>query len=267
MFMKRRRTIFILLAIIVVAALGVKIFKKPSGPKVKNLITDKDAISIYHRWTIYFENEFNLDDFDNIDIKVQDSQNNDVDVIIQTDNAMQRIFVSPPEEGYKEGEKYTITVTTDLSCSLYDNRKNVKSEVFYPKRAYKNDKVVIEDKNLEAVIRETIDKAEGDLYIEDVESIKALYANGREIKSLYGIEYLVNIRALYLDVNEIEDISPLASLIYLENLGLSNNKITDISALENLKLKYLSLSQNKIKDYEPIRRIYDSLHWKDFELE
>ena len=85
--------------------------QKPSGPKVKNLITDKDAISIYHRWTIYFENEFNLDDFDNIDIKVQDSQNNDVDVIIQTDNAMQRIFVSPPEEGYKEGEKYTITVT------------------------------------------------------------------------------------------------------------------------------------------------------------
>lgn len=265
--MRRRRTILILLVIIIAAFIGVKIFKKSSSPKVKNLITDKDAISIYHRWTIYFDNEFSSDDLEQIDIQVKDSQNNDVDVVIQTDNAMRRIFVSPPEGGYKEGEGYTITVNTELSCSLYDDKKNIKNAIFYPKRAYKNEKIVIEDKNLEAVIRETIHKAEGDLYIEDVENIEALYANGRQIKSLYGIEYLVNLRGLYLDVNEIEDISPIASLNYLENLGLSQNKITDISPLKNMKLKHLSLSGNDIKSYEPIKEIYDSLYWKDFEIE
>lgn len=264
--MKRRRTILILLVIVVVAVVGIKIFKKKSAPEVKNLITDKDAISLYHRWTIYFDEEFSNDDLEKIDIKVQDSQNNDVDVIIQTDNSMKRIFIYSPEGGYKEGMGYNIVVNTDLSCSLYENKKDVKSVLFYPRRAYENQKIVIEDKNLETVIRETIGKAEGDLYIQDVESIEALFANGRQIKSLYGIEYLVNLRALYLDVNEIEDIKPIASLIYLENLGLSQNKIIDISPLENLKLKHLSLSGNNIKSYDPIKGIYESLYWKDFEL-
>lgn len=266
-YMKKKGIIIILVLIVVATVIGIKVFKKSSAPEVKSLITDKDAISIYHKWTIYFEEEFSNDDLEKIDIKVKDSEDKDVAVTILTDNAMKRIFIYPPDGGYKEGLGYNITVTTDLACTLYENQKNAKNILFYPKRPYKNEKVVIEDKNLEAVIRETIDKTEGDLYVEDVEGIETLVANGRQIKSLYGIEYLVNLRALYVDVNEIEDIKPITSLIYLENLGLSQNKITDISALENLKLKHLALGGNNIKSYEPIKGIYNSLYWKDFELE
>ena len=54
-----------------------------------------------------------------------------------------------------------------------------------------NERVVeFEDSNLEAAVREEINKPDGVLYLSDVKSIKELDASGREIESIEGIQFL-----------------------------------------------------------------------------
>lgn len=82
------------------------------------------------------------------------------------------------------------------------------------------------DENLEAVIRETLDIATDDIMKSDVLGIRALIANGKQIKELTGIEELSNISDLQLTDNEIVDPSPLYSLTNIKSLHVTNNLIS-----------------------------------------
>lgn len=127
------------------------------------------------------------------------------------------------------------------------------------------------DSNLEAAVRETINKPEGSIYLSDLFPVTTLVAMGRGISDLTGLEYCVNLQALMisdnnisdlsplasltnlltinLDANNISDISPLAGLTNLEELGLVQNNISDLSSLASLtNLRYLDLSENNISD-------------------
>ncbi len=117
----------------------------------------------------------------------------------------------------------------------------------------KNATVNFTDSNLERVIRETIDKPEGEIYKTDLSKITELSADGEGITDLRGIEYCINLVELHLgesySCNNITDISPLSSLTNLQRLDLACNNITDISPLSNLtNLKDLSLRDNDIAD-------------------
>jgi Leucine-rich repeat (LRR) protein len=97
------------------------------------------------------------------------------------------------------------------------------------------------DSNLEAVIRETINKPNGSIYDSDLESITAIDATYGGISNLSGLEYCVNLTQLNLFDNQLSDASILSELPNLESLDLSCNPI-NISTLSGLhSLKELSL--------------------------
>lgn len=75
--------------------------------------------------------------------------------------------------------------------------------------------IVIQDENLEAVIRQNINKPTGELTDKDIEKIIELDAAGKNITSLVGLEYAIKIQTLVLSDNQIESIEPL-----LENKGI-----------------------------------------------
>ena len=79
--------------------------------------------------------------------------------------------------------------------------------------------VIFPDPNLEAAIRQRINKSEGPIYTNDLEGLLILVALGRDISDLTGLEYCVNLKQLYLQIDPICDLSPLASLPNLTNLG------------------------------------------------
>ncbi|WP_338449600.1 DUF3048 domain-containing protein [Niallia oryzisoli] len=106
-----------------------------------------------------------------------------------------------------EGESI-ITVTTDDG----GYKDSIKVKVF-------SDGVVnFPDPNLEALIRERINKATGELQKSDLAEIRDLQGYNRNISNIQGIENLVNLYSLELTNNQIEDISPLETL--LNNGGL-----------------------------------------------
>ena len=132
-----------------------------------------------------------------------------------------------------------------------------------------------ESENLEAAVREALDRRHGKITRQDVASLTLLDASQRYIQSLAGLERftslgtlnlratltfdvlplaaLTSLKSLELSVNRIVDVGPLASLTRLEELGLSGNRIVDVGPLASLtRLEELSLSANEIVDVGPL---------------
>ena len=113
--------------------------------------------------------------------------------------------------------------------------------------------VTFPDQNLEAAVREAVEKPEGPLYTTDLEATYSLNVSGKGITDLTGIEYLTSLRSLVASTNQISDVSPLASLTDLTTLVLSSNQISDISPLASLtNLTDLFLGANQISDVSPL---------------
>ncbi len=109
--------------------------------------------------------------------------------------------------------------------------------------------VTFPDPNLEATIREVLNKPEGAIYASELESITILEWSQRKITDLTGLEYCTNLQELRLWATKISDISPLSSLKSLTNLNLSHNQIRDISPLGGLtNLRRLELGLNQVSD-------------------
>jgi internalin A len=266
----KRRDIFLIavVVLVIIATSGFLIIKpkKENEKIVQCFVTDKEAISLYHTWIIDFDKDISNEDLQGFEVTVRDSLGKDLKAIWLTGADGRSVQILPPKNGYKE-EEYILEVEANIPFTVNGDELIEKELRFTPRRAYNNEKVVIKDGNFEEVVREIINKPEGDLYINDLESVTSIIANGRQIKDISGIEYLVNLREAYLDVNEIVDITPISGLAYIERLGLSQNRITDISKLNGLKLKYLSLYGNDIKDYSAVKEVYQDLEWKDFTVD
>ncbi len=113
--------------------------------------------------------------------------------------------------------------------------------------------VTFPDSNLEAAIREAVNKPEGPIYIWDLESLTTLVAQERGISNLTRLEYCANLGYLNLIGNDISDLSSLAGLTNLRELRLRENNISDISPVAALaNLQGLYLGQNNISDISPL---------------
>ncbi len=111
------------------------------------------------------------------------------------------------------------------------------------------EQVTFPDTNLEAAIREAINKPEDPIYISDLEALTMLGAQQRGISDLTGLEHSTNLTWLDLTHNNISDVSPLVGLTKLSELGLGGNNISDISVLAGLSnLEFLTLTGNNISD-------------------
>jgi len=122
-----------------------------------------------------------------------------------------------------------------------------------PSFAIADDTVTFPDPNLEAHIRNAIQKPSGDIYAFELEAITALGASDSDISDLTGLEYCTNLTKLYLMRNRITDLSPLSDLTSLTGLWLRENQISDVTPLENLSnLTVLGLRNNQISDIGPL---------------
>ncbi|MBN1808971.1 MAG: PKD domain-containing protein [Planctomycetes bacterium] len=113
--------------------------------------------------------------------------------------------------------------------------------------------ITFADANLEAAVREAIDKETGDIYASDVATLTTLDASGCSIADLGGLARCHNIANLNLGNNSISSVDELATMTRLEWVYLYDNGISDITALQNLsRLKGLSLRGNSVADLSPL---------------
>ncbi len=117
-------------------------------------------------------------------------------------------------------------------------------------------KVVFPDKNLEAAIREAINKPSGDILKSNLQNLPFLTASCENIQNIDGLQYFTSLTMLDLAVNQISDISPLAELTNLTWLSIWSNQISDISPLAELtNLTWLSIWSNQISDISPLAEL------------
>jgi Leucine-rich repeat (LRR) protein len=133
------------------------------------------------------------------------------------------------------------------------------------------------DDGLEILVRNIINKPEGDIYENELNNITEIYAIGDNmvsgenysavcypqnprtykvtgpIKSLKDIAHFKNLKHLTLVYQDIEDFTPLTELKELESLNISDNKISDITFVKGMKrLKSLNVSYNKLTEISQI---------------
>ena len=93
---------------------------------------------------------------------------------------------------------------------------------------------VFPDANLEATVRERINKPEGPLYTSELEDITSLSIAGTDIADIGRLEYCVNLEKLDIHNSLVEDVSPLASLTKLTELVIDVDQMEDESPLARL---------------------------------
>ena len=142
------------------------------------------------------------------------------------------------------------TASTGFANNLTQNIVNYNTST-------SNDTISIVDENLKLAITKELGKNKEDVLTKkDLESIKNLTLDSKNISNLKGIEYCTNLENLSLGNNNISDISNLENLTKLKHLSLNNNNISDISSLKNLvNLEILSLTDNNISDLKPISKL------------
>ena len=113
--------------------------------------------------------------------------------------------------------------------------------------------ILIADANLEAALREALNKAAGDIVGSDARSLTQLVATDRDIRQLDGLEHFTNLTELDLTLNQIADVSALAQLTELTTLRLGRNQIADLSPLASLTgLSRLEIFTNPIEALSPL---------------
>lgn len=88
--------------------------------------TDNSVVDSNKVWTIKFSNEVVLDDATQSGIVVTDSNGNNINVSKNLSQDKKSILVSAPQEGYKPGEKYVLTIDTNVHST---NNKKIKNKV------------------------------------------------------------------------------------------------------------------------------------------
>ena len=119
----------------------------------------------------------------------------------------------------------------------------------------KPDAVVrIPDSNLRAAIAEVLGKSpNAPLTVEEMERLKDLNVQNRDIQDLTGLQFASNLRSLNLDDNQISNLSPLAGLIKLHDLGVNGNPVSDLLPLTGLSnLTYLNIGHINSTDLSPL---------------
>ena len=116
--------------------------------------------------------------------------------------------------------------------------------------------VAFADSALEDVIREIVQKPEGDLLTSDLTGVAEIQANDQGIRSLDGLQYCVSLIRLGIRGNAVTDLAPISNLTRLTDLDASSNDISDLQPLAGLgSLMNLSLGDNAISDLGPLQTL------------
>ena len=114
--------------------------------------------------------------------------------------------------------------------------------------------VHIPDPHLRAVIAEVLGKSPNTpITVEDMERLRHLDVEAREIRDLTGLQFASNLESLFLNDNQVSDLSPIAGLINLKIISFINSPVSDLSPLRGLRnLTVISGTRSKVVDLSPI---------------
>lgn len=139
--------------------------------------------------------------------------------------------------------------------------------------------VAFTDPTLEAMVRATMGKPDGDITLEEARAVTGLnlsYAEWRKcisdneaIGSIAGLENFTSLESLDLSGNKITDIAPLSALTNLKALILTDCAAEDYSPLAALtNLRVLILDNSTISDPAPLLGLsnLNCLYIKDSEI-
>lgn len=123
--------------------------------------------------------------------------------------------------------------------------------------------VVFTDTVLEKMVREAMNKPEGDITIAEAEAVTKLdfdiewqSPDEVRIKDISALKYFKNLEGLEMNFHKISDISPLAGLTKLKGLAVGGNEVNDISALSGLtELDFLCIFNCTATDYSPLKNL------------
>jgi len=134
--------------------------------------------------------------------------------------------------------------------------------------------VTFADPVLEAMIRSTMGKPEGEITFAEAQgvtrmdltdSLQRQLSEFTPITNLDGLEAFTNLESLDLSQNAVSDISPLAGLTKLTALSLADNPVTDVAPLAKLtNLKLLILSKCQAQNYSALSNLINlQVLWLD----
>lgn len=156
-----------------------------------------------------------------------------------------------------------IMIAAATACSQQDGP--AETPAFVQADTQNTAVVTFADPTLEAMVRGTMGKPEGDITVAEAEAVTRLnlsiewqryISEETPIKDIGGLESFTNLESLDLSFHAITDITPLAGLKKLTSLSLSNNPVADISPLAGLtNLKVLILTGCKAQDYAPLAKL------------
>ncbi|NPV75961.1 MAG: hypothetical protein HPY59_06240 [Anaerolineae bacterium] len=125
--------------------------------------------------------------------------------------------------------------------------------------------VTFADPALEAMIRGSMGKTEGDLTLAEAQAVTRMnlsnelqnyISEGTPIKDLNGLENFTNLETLDLSNHAVTDLSPLRGLSKLTALSLAGNPVVDLSPLAGLAdLKLLILTGSQAPDYSALSNL------------
>lgn len=128
-----------------------------------------------------------------------------------------------------------------------------------------NDVIVFNDAVLEAAVRETLQKPNGDITFADVKDLTDFNASckwtekpaeGSQITDITPLKYFLSLENLGLQFHAIQNIRPLAGLTRLLSLRLGGNPVNDLDALYGLtNLSELSLFNCAAVNYSKLERL------------
>ena len=109
---------------------------------------------------------------------------------------------------------------------------------------------------IEAAIRKTLRKPEGELTMADLGKVTSLSFYNEQISDFFVFKELIQLKSLMLQICKISDVSALKELVQIEELYLNGNEIRDVSALKELtQLKKLSLSGNQLTSVKGLDKL------------
>ena len=114
-----------------------------------------------------------------------------------------------------------------------------------------SDTVYIPDPYLEKTVRDALDMPEGDISTKAMLTLHELYAGGRGIKDLTGLEYAGYLGRLFLNDNRLQDISLLVGLKNLEYVDVRLNDLDTSAGSGTLRQIQQLMNAGTKVEYEP----------------
>lgn len=122
----------------------------------------------------------------------------------------------------------------------------------------RDNKLVIENADLQASIRVKAQKPDGVLTTADLKKLRSLNLSRVELDQLdiCLFSHMTELRELFIAPTGIDDLSPISGAKHMETLGVAGNPISDLSPLEKMtNLDRLDLAKTKVSDLSALSQL------------